>query len=66
MQRNYYQKTIYVKQEDLAVFEEAAKLGESLSSVIAESLREYAWKRSRQSGTSCEQCWPGCWQKRQE
>ena len=41
MQRSYHQKTIYVKPDDLARFEEASNLGESLSSIIAESLREY-------------------------
>jgi len=45
MQRNYYQKTIYVKQEDLAVFEEAANLGDSLANVVATALREYLAKQ---------------------
>ena len=41
MKREYHQRTIYVKQEDVQVYEEAAKMGESLSSVIVEALREY-------------------------
>ena len=45
-------KTIYVKDEDLQIFEEAEKLGgDSLSSVIAEALRRFvAVKRAEQQG----------------
>jgi len=45
-------KTIYVKDEDLQIFEEAEKLGgDSLSSVIAEALRRFvATKRAEQQG----------------
>lgn len=45
-------KTIYVKDEDLQVFEEAEKLGgDSLSSIIAEALRRFvATKRAEQQG----------------
>ena len=45
-------KTIYVKDEDLNLFEEAEKLGgESLSGVIAEALRRFvATKRAEQQG----------------
>ena len=43
--RNYTTKQIYVKAEDRHLYEEAAKLGESLSSVIAEALREYVGRR---------------------
>jgi len=45
-------KTIYVKDEDLGLFEEAKKLGgESLSSVIAEALRLFVTtKRAEQQG----------------
>lgn len=42
------QKTIYVKEEDLPVFEEAMALGEeSLSGIIVESLREYLDKKKK-------------------
>jgi len=45
-------KTIYVKDEDLQVFEEAEKLGgDSLSSIIAEALRRFvATKKAEQQG----------------
>ena len=45
-------KTIYVKDEDLNLFEEAEKLGgESLSGVIAEALRRFvATKKAEQQG----------------
>ena len=45
-------KTIYVKDEDLQIFEEAEKLGgDSLSSIIAEALRRFvATKRAEQQG----------------
>jgi|LSQX01.2.fsa_nt_gb hypothetical protein len=45
-------KTIYVKDEDLGLFEEAEKLGgESLSGVIAEALRRFVdVKRAEQQG----------------
>jgi len=45
-------KTIYVREEDLPVFEEAEKLGgDSLSSVIAEALRRFVdVKRAEQQG----------------
>jgi len=45
-------KTIYVKDEDLQIFEEAEKLGgDSLSSVIAEALRRFvATKKAEQQG----------------
>ena len=45
-------KTIYVKDEDVQLFEEAEKLGgDSLSSVIAEALRRFvATKKAEQQG----------------
>jgi hypothetical protein len=45
-------KTIYVRAEDVSLFEEAEKLGgDSLSSVIAEALRRFvATKRAEQQG----------------
>ena len=45
-------KTIYVKDEDLGLFEEAEKLGgDSLSSIIAEALRRFVdTKRAEQQG----------------
>ena len=45
-------KTIYVREEDLPVFEEAEKLGgDSLSSIIAEALRRFvAVKRAEVQG----------------
>ena len=45
-------KTIYVKDEDLGLFEEAERLGgDSLSSVIAEALRRFvATKKAEQQG----------------
>jgi len=45
-------KTIYVKDEDLQVFEEAEKLGgDSLSGIIAEALRRFvATKKAEQQG----------------
>ena len=45
MKTNWQVKQIYVKAEDVGIYEEAAQLGESLSSVIAEALREYLEKR---------------------
>ena len=41
MKRSYHQRTIYVKPEDLAVFEEAAKMDDSLANIVAAALREY-------------------------
>ena len=45
-------KTIYVRDEDVSLFEEAEKLGgDSLSSVIAEALRRFvATKKAEQQG----------------
>ena len=45
-------KTIYVREEDVSLFEEAEKLcGDSLSSVIAEALRRFvATKKAEQQG----------------
>ncbi len=45
-------KTIYVRDEDISLFEEAERLGgDSLSSVIAEALRRFvATKRAEQQG----------------
>ena len=42
--KDYTNKMIYVKAEDRELYEEAAKLGDSLSSVIAEALRDYVGK----------------------
>jgi len=44
MRGNYTTKTIYVKEEDLPLYNEATKVGGSLSSTIAEALREYVGK----------------------
>ena len=44
MKRSYHQRTIYVKPEDLAVFEEAAKMDDSLANIVAAALREYVGK----------------------
>ena len=44
MRGDYTTKQVYVKAEDKQLFDEAAKLGDSLSSVIAAALREYVGK----------------------
>ena len=44
----YYSKNIYVKPEDLELFEEAAQTGESLSAVVADALREYLRKKRKE------------------
>ena len=41
MRGDYTTKTIYIKAEDKQLYAEAAKLGDSLSSVIADALREH-------------------------
>jgi len=45
-------KTIYVRDEDISLFEEAERLGgDSLSGIIAEALRRFvATKRAEQQG----------------
>ena len=45
----YETKMIYVKKEDSELYEEASKMGDSLSSVVAAALREYMTKDRRRN-----------------